>query len=727
MDPIPIMHHFSRLMLLVEVIFPAAIFAEEAPAQRPGLVLCFQSVDAAEDTAVPPDCRVTRLVALRIDPDQPPTPFLEAGPFEAVWTGYLEAKFLDDYTFSATGRGRFELRLNGKTVHRGKGDDLSRAGEIRVELDQGKNALQISYRSPPSGTAVFHLHWSSLDFKTEPVPPRILSHSPGTPHLQDGLARRRGRELFATHRCTACHVRTERFGANAMPELAIDAPSLSGVGSRLNADWMARWIENPRALRRHATMPRAFRADAKTGLDRRPPDIAAYLASLRTPASESRSVPTPNPRHAASGRTIFANLGCIGCHVTEEPDEASGRGDPELDGRIDLRGAKSRWKPRALVAFLKDPHRNYRWIRMPDFKLSDTEARDLASHVLSLEKTASETPTPANDGDPTRGKRLVETSGCLNCHTLEVEPALSNDYRAPGLNEIASASGSTGCLAPASRRPPARNPELQLEDVERESIRKFLEAGLLASLHRRNDLEFSSRRVEALRCIACHSRDGRLDLWSLTGGEDPGALAPPVLPPPPSGEDGEEKTAVQTRPDLTWAGSKLRSDWLARFVRGEFPYEIRPWLTSRMPIFAVDTDALARGLALQHGLEPSSTRPPGSTDSKLAEIGRRLVLVDGGFACVTCHEIGAFRIGGAAFDVKGINFKYVTRRLRKAFYHRWMLNPVRVVPGSRMPQFADDDGRTPFTDILDGDGPMQFEALWQYFLEGEKIRPPQTN
>ncbi len=118
MDPIPIMHHFSRLLLLVEVIFPAAIFAEEAPAQRPGLVLCFRSVDAAEDTAVPPDCRVARLVALRIDPDQPPTPFLEAGPFEAVWTGYLEAKFLDDYTFSATGRGLFVLRLIGNTVNR---------------------------------------------------------------------------------------------------------------------------------------------------------------------------------------------------------------------------------------------------------------------------------------------------------------------------------------------------------------------------------------------------------------------------------------------------------------------------------------------------------------------------------------------------------------------------------------------------------------------------------
>ncbi|HZL36714.1 MAG TPA: hypothetical protein VFC78_15450 [Tepidisphaeraceae bacterium] len=49
-----------------------------------------------------------------------------------------------------------------------------------------------------------------------------------------------------------------------MPELAMDAPSLKGVGARLNADWMAVWINNPRSLWAGSHMPRLFAAkDAK--------------------------------------------------------------------------------------------------------------------------------------------------------------------------------------------------------------------------------------------------------------------------------------------------------------------------------------------------------------------------------------------------------------------------------------------------------------------------------
>jgi len=45
-----------------------------------------------------------------------------------------------------------------------------------------------------------------------------------------------------------------------------------------------------------------------------------------------------------------------------------------------------------------------------------------------------------------------------------------------------------------------------------------------------------------------------------------------------------------------------------------------------------------------------------------------------------------------------------------------MLSPLRVVPETRMPQFADPEGRSPFTEILGGDARKQFEAIWQ-FLE----------
>jgi len=32
-----------------------------------------------------------------------------------------------------------------------------------------------------------------------------------------------------------------------------------------------------------------------------------------------------------------------------------------------------------------------------------------------------------------------------------------------------------------------------------------------------------------------------------------------------------------------------------------------------------------------------------------------------------------------------------------------------------MPKFADSKGKTPFTDVLDGDARRQFEAIWHWF------------
>ncbi len=40
-----------------------------------------------------------------------------------------------------------------------------------------------------------------------------------------------------------------------------------------------------------------------------------------------------------------------------------------------------------------------------------------------------------------------------------------------------------------------------------------------------------------------------------------------------------------------------------------------------------------------------------------------------------------------------------------------------------MPQFF-PEGQSHLTEFLGGDARQQIEALWQYVLEGERIRPP---
>jgi hypothetical protein len=67
----------------------------------------------------------------------------------------------------------------------------------------------------------------------------------------------------------------------------------------------------------------------------------------------------------------------------------------------------------------------------------------------------------------------------------------------------------------------------------------------------------------------------------------------------------------------------------------------------------------------------------------------------------------------------------VRDRLTKPHYDRWLWNPQRVQPGTRMPQFADADGKTSVADVHEGDAARQFESIWQYLLTGSKIEPPE--
>ena len=221
-----------------------------------------------------------------------------------------------------------------------------------------------------------------------------------------------------------------------MPELSMDAPSLDSIGSRLNAPWMARWINNPKAMRAAALMPQIFH-DAKVGddqIDPRARDIAAYLAT-----QNSTAVPDANiPDNAAAGAHLFTSLGCVACHTAPGID-------PDPTGkRITLKFVKDKLHPAALVAFLKQPEAHYAWIRMPNFHLSDDEATKLASFLIG---TATADAMPATDmtgADSARGKTLFESSGCVNCHAPTGKSGLTT---VKSLADVMKSDWSHGCMA----------------------------------------------------------------------------------------------------------------------------------------------------------------------------------------------------------------------------------------------------------------------------------------
>ena len=82
--------------------------------------------------------------------------------------------------------------------------------------------------------------------------------------------------------------------------------------------------------------------------------------------------------------------------------------------------------------------------------------------------------------------------------------------------------------------------------------------------------------------------------------------------------------------------------------------------------------------------------------------------------------------GWAGVKQQELQLKYAERRLRKHFYDRWVIAPMRVHKESKMPAFADQEGKTSIREIYDGDARKQYDAIWHYLLEGEGIRPPEN-
>ncbi len=118
---------------------------------------------------------------------------------------------------------------------------------------------------------------------------------------------------------------------------------------------------------------------------------------------------------------------------------------------------------------------------------------------------------------------------------------------------------------------------------------------------------------------------------------------------------------------------------------------------------------------MAHGRAPAA-EAIAKVDAAKAAIGERLMMSRSvGFSCHTCHDVAGVRAVGA-FDEKGVDFMYTARRLRHAYYHRWMLNPSRLEPGTKMPMFS-DKGKTPFTEVYDGDARQQFEAIWHHLIQ----------
>ena len=333
---------------------------------------------------------------------------------------------------------------------------------------------------------------------------------------------------------------------------------------------------------------------------------------------------------------------------------------------------------------------------MPHFRLTDEEAERIAAYLLS--GTQREFPAgPA--GDPAKGAQLLVSSGCLNCHA-GMPPTTQ-----PALAATLAGGWMKGCLSDdAKTRGTA--PDFTLNGDQRDALRAFAATGFV-SLKQDSPIEFSERQMKNLRCAACHPRDGQTSAWSQLEGEMSALTA--AAPTEPT--EGQPPTGTSA-PMLTWAGEKLRPEWMEQFIAGKTAYKPRHYLLARMPGFSTAAKGIAEGLSHEHGFPLAIPKEAAPADD-VVKAGERLIGENGGFNCTTCHTLGD-RAATAVFEAPAPNFSYARERLRKGYFMRWVLAPLRIDPETKMPRFADDDGNTPLSDVLEGKAAAQFDAIWQY-------------
>jgi mono/diheme cytochrome c family protein len=653
-------------MLFALVCLPA--FALAQGKKPPGVSVTY-SAGGKSDTVS------ARLVALHVPKSAPATPFLPTGPFKAVFTGDIDSPLRSEYTFAVEVRGHVKISINGKELLDAAGAAAAQYQDKAVQLNKGANAVVVEFETDAEEDAELRFDWWNKEFPREPVPPTAWAHTPAG----DGAKLREGRMLFATRHCAACHdagAAVPKDGSGMM-ELLMTAPDLAEAGARLRPEWLAAWIENPRAHRADATMPNLGLTKEQAA------DVAAYLASLGKPVETKIDA-----EKAAAGGGHFGKLGCVACHTT--PDFAG----KDEHTRLPLAPAKAKFQPAALIEFLKMPAMHSGWTRMPNFRLTDPEAQELAAYLLTTAKAEF----PAVKGDAAKGKASFATLGCANCHA----GAEASQAKAPALAAALKTGG--GCLAEA----PGKAPNFGFTPAQREALTAFLKTDL-SSLKQDTFSDFATRQIGRMNCTACHPMDGRQSTWQSLEEETSALIA--AAPQPEQAPEGPPipPTAV---PHLTWFGEKLQTGWMGAFIAGAAPYKPRPWLASRMPGFGAPAMGIANGLSQQHGL-PLIDPPQPAPDKERAAIGAKLMTADEGFNCVQCHGVKD-QAATAVFEAPGINLEYARDRLRKGYYQRWMLAPTRVDPETKMPKFSEDGVTTQRAEVLGGKAADQFDAVWQY-------------
>jgi cbb3-type cytochrome oxidase cytochrome c subunit len=298
-----------------------------------------------------------------------------------------------------------------------------------------------------------------------------------------------------------------------------------------------------------------------------------------------------------------------------------------------------------------------------------------------------------------KGRGLFASLGCASCHTLNAGQKIASTVKAPALNKLPATGG---CLD-VNVKPGL--PAYGLSALQRSAIANAIQAP--PKPPDAAPEQTIARTMTAFNCYACHERQ---KIGGVTEALNPYFTTAQQ-------EMGDEG---RLPPTLTGAGAKLNGEYLRRILdKGSHD---RPYMITRMPAFG--NANVGELVALFENADAGIAAPQVSLDlppAKLKNDARKLV-GDGALACIKCHTFAGHKAEG----VQGIDMALMTQRLRKGWFHRYMIDPNKYRPGTRMPS-AFPGGQTLLPKYLGGTAEQQIEGIWVYLADGAKAAlPPGT-
>jgi mono/diheme cytochrome c family protein len=526
-----------------------------------------------------------------------------------------------------------------------------------------------------------------------------------------------GQRLFEQIGCTGCHLAK---GYENIPKIA---PSLRKISAKVDPSWMVRWIENPHKFRPRTRMP---------NFDLKQEDAVAIAAYIWSSAKEEggkwlQDHPLPagfrdgDANQAARGKKLVETIGCKGCHGFADGEFSTPLGK-EKDLVPNLKDIASKTGAQWIYHWIRNPRDYQPDTKMPSLRLSDDEALAITTYLTTLgskdEEIQGVQEKLADADNIKRGESLVRKWGCFGCHDIpgmEKESRIGAELTTFGSKTVEELAFGNRTDVPhtwddwtyhklktprgyATERIEQLMPQFNLADEDIKALRTLLGGfrerrvaqRYLADQGLRVQQVVEGRRLmQQYNCVGCHEIEGR-------GGFVKKYYENPAQAPPPLNGEGE----------------KVQSNWFYNFLKAPIP--LRPWLEIRMPTFGFSDDHATQLVNYFNGLskveQPFVYVDDRRIPAEHLDAAKQLMSKEY-FDCFSCHQQGDRKPEGPA-EGWAPDLNLARQRLNPNWIIKWLQDPQKVQPGTKMPSFYPGGP----DNILGGKDDRQIEALRDYLL-----------